>query len=273
MSLEVPALNEALTYLSECALSHGFNVEAHESDGLLLTLDVPHVDGIRLQYRVLVNADGSYLRAREDPLSRRLPEFCPERHIVDDGSFCMYWPGELSFAVTDPTSAGNWLNLLLNFLRLQRRAAKQRRWPNLETWAHGNAAAAHQFRAERAAEKLGPELKSAIEARNLKASRDSDGTLRVLIGGQPLFSVWRSPNRFDRRGHRLTCACEFGSNGKRNTSHGRRTKLLEEMAHALVMWEANENLFWTYHQDRACCGTIENCPLRKNSGGNDGNTI
>jgi hypothetical protein len=61
---------------------------------LLLTLDVPHADGVRLQYRVLVRANGPYLCAQEDPLARRLPEFCPERHIVADGSFCMYWAGD-----------------------------------------------------------------------------------------------------------------------------------------------------------------------------------
>jgi len=260
-------------HLRECAQNRGFDVEGHGGDGLLLTLDVPHVDGIRLQYRVVVSADGPYLCALEDPLSRRLPEFCPERHIVADGSFCMYWPGEQSFAVTDPVSAGNWLNLLLNFLRLQRRAAKQRRWPNHETWAHGSAAARQQLRAERAAEKLGLELKAAIEARDLKASHDFGGTLRVLIGDRPLFSVWKSPNRFDRSGHRLTCACEFGSGGKRNSSHGQRAKLLEEMAQALVMWEADEKRFWVCHQDKVCCGTIDNCPLQKNSGEDNDNTI
>lgn len=239
----------------------------------MLTLDVPHADGVRLQYRVLVSANGPYLCAQEDPLARRLPEFCPERHIVADGFFCMYWPGELSFAVTDAGSAGNWLSLLLNFLRFQRRAAKQRCWPNHETWAHGTDAAREQLRAERAAERLGPELKAAIATRDLKVSGDAAGTLRVMMGGRLLFSVWKSPNRCDRSGHRLTCACEFGSGSKRKASHGRRAKLLEEMAQALVMWEAEEKRFWAYHQDRMCCGTIDNCPLRKNLGEDNDDTI
>lgn len=260
-------------HLRECALNRGFDVEAHGADRLLLTVNVPHADGVRLEYRVVVSASGSYLCAREDPLARRLPEFCPERHIVSDGSFCMYWAGELSFAVTDVTSAGNWLSLLLNFLRLQRRAAKQRCWPNHETWAHGSDAARQQLRAERAAEKLGPELKAAIEARDLKASRDGGGILRVMMGGRPLFSVWKSPNRFDRFGRRLTCVCEFGSGSKRKSSHGRRAKLLEEMAQALLMWEDDERRFWVYHEDRVCCGTIDNCPLQKNSGEHNDNAI
>jgi hypothetical protein len=187
---------------------------------LLLILDVPHADGVRLKYRILVSANGPYLCAQEDPLARRLPEFCPERHIVADASFCMYWAGEQSFAVTDAATAGNWLSLLLNFLRLQRRAAKQRRWPNHETWAHGTDAARQQLRAERAAEKLGPELKAAVAARDLKASGYVGGPLRVMMGGRPLFSVWKSPNRFDRSGHRVMYACEFGSGSRHKTSHG-----------------------------------------------------
>jgi hypothetical protein len=239
----------------------------------LLTLDVPHADGVRLQYRVVVSASGTYLCAREEPLARRLPEFCPERHIVADGSFCMYWAGELSFAVTDAVSAGNWLSLLLNFLRLQRRAAKQRCWPNHQTWAHGSGAARQQLRAELAAEKLGPDLKAAIDARDLKASGDAAGTLRVTMGGQPLFSVWKSPNRFDQSGRRLTCACEFGSERNRKIGHGRRAKLLEDLAQALVIWEEEEKSFWAYHRDRLCCGTIDNCPLQKDSGEDNDNAI
>ena len=254
-------------------MNRGFNVETHGTDELLLTLDVPHADGVRLQYCVVVSATGSHLHAREEPLARRLPEFCPERHIVADGSFCMYWAGELSFAVTDIASAGNWLSLLLNFLRLQRRAAKQRCWPNHQTWAHGSGAARQQLRAELAAEKLGPDLKAAIEARDLSAAGDAAGTLRVTMGGRPLFAVWKSPNRFDQSGHRLTCVSEFGSKRKRKISHGRRAKLLEELAQALVLWEREEKSFWAYYQDRVCCGTIDNCPLQKNSGENNDNTI
>jgi len=238
----------------------------------LLTLDVPHADGVRLQYRVVVSASGPYLCACEEPLARRLPEFCPERHIVADGSFCMYWAGELSFAVTDAASAGNWLNLLLNFLRLQRRAAKQRCWPNHQPWAHGSGAARQQLRAELAAERLGPDLKAAIEARDLKASGDAAGILRVTMGGRLLFSVWKSSNRFDQSGHRLTCACEFGLERKRKIGHGQRAKLMEELAQALVIWEEEEKMFWAYHQDRLCCGTIDNCPLQKNSGEDNDNT-
>jgi hypothetical protein len=179
----------------------------------------------------------------------------------------------VSFAVTDSISAERWLNLLLNFLRLQRRATRQRRWPNLETWAHGNSAAACQLRAERAAAQLGSPLRSALDARELTASRDGDGTLRAFADGRAVFSVWRSPDRFGRRRRRLIRACEFDSRGRRRILQGRRAELLEEMAYALVMWKAEEQRFWAYHQDRACCGTIDNCPLQKKSGENNGRTV
>jgi hypothetical protein len=247
------------------------SAEAYGTDKLLLTLDVPHVDGVRMLYRIVVSADGPHLSAHEESTSRCLPEFCPERHIVDDGFFCMYWSGELTFTVTDSDSAARWLNLLLNFLRLQRRAAKRRRWPNQETWAHGRAAV-HQQRAELTADKLGPELRIAVDARELSTSSEAGGALRVLQGNQPLFSVWRSPNRRDRCGHRLACAAEFGAH-KRKITHGARAELLEELALALLQWEADENKFWLHHQGRVCCGTIDNCPLRANIGADDGKAI
>ena len=76
-----------------------------------------------------------------------------------------------------------------------------------------------------------------------------------------------------RSGHRLTCVCEFGSGSKRKSSHGGRAKFLEEMALALVMWEGDEKRFWACHQDRVCCETIDNCPLQRNSGEDNDNTI
>ena len=252
--------SEALTHLANCALGRGIGVEAYQADKLLLALDVPHVDGVRLLYRIVVAADGPYLSAQEEPAIRCLPEFCPERHIVGEGLFCMYWRGERSFAVTDLDSAASWLNLLINFLRLQRRAAKQRRWPNQETWAHGRAAG-HQQRAERTADKLGSEMRTTLDSKQLHASSETDGTLRVLQGDQPLFSVWRSPGRRDRHGHRLPCANERGT-GKRGITHGARAELLGELALALVLWETDEKAFWVHHQGRVCCGTIDDCPLR-----------
>lgn len=258
MLCEVTILNEALTYLQEYATTRGLLVELSEAGNLWLTLDVPHVDGVHLAYRIEVGANGPFLSAREDPSCRRLPEFCPERHIITGGGFCMYWPGELSFAVHDSESAEKWLNLLLNFLRLQRRAAKQRRWPNLETWAHGNEAAVQQLRAERTARRLGPEFKSALDTRTLKAIRGLGGSVRVVAGDLPLFTVVMSPNRFDRRGGRLRRVYEFQSVKK---SRGVRAELLEELAGALVRWDAEEKRFWVCHQDKKCCRTIDSCPL------------
>ena len=160
---EVAALNEALTHLRECALNRGFDVEVHGADGLLLTLDVPHADGVRLQYHVVVRADGPYSVRRET----RWPGGCPSsvQSATSSRMALFVCIGLVSCPLRSPMqSAGTWLSLLSNFLRLQRRAAKQRCWPNNETWAHGSDAARQQLRAERAAEKLGPESKAAVAA-------------------------------------------------------------------------------------------------------------
>ena len=87
--------------------------------------------------------------------------------------------------------------------------------------------------------------------------------MRVLQGDQLLFSVWRSPNRRDRRGRRLACSIELGAH-RRKITHGARAELLEELALALLLWETDEREFWLHHKDKVCCGTIDNCPLRAN---------
>jgi hypothetical protein len=263
--------SEALVHLATCALCRGFVAEDYGTDSLLIAIDVPHVDGVRVQYRIVVDVVGPHLLAHEEPATRHLPEFCPERHIIEGGHLCMYWPGEFSFLVTDSESAGRWLDLLLNFLRLQRRVAHSRKWPNHETWAHGRAAI-HQQRAERAADELDAELRNALDARQLRASSEATSTFRVLQDDQPLFSVWRSPNRRDQRGHRLACALELGSR-KRKVIHGRRAELLEELAFALVQWELDEKRFWMLYKDHECCGTINDCPLRKSLGEKDGTEV
>jgi hypothetical protein len=268
MHVDDEFLSGALEHLAECAVSRGFGSQSYASEELLLTLDVPHADGELLTYRLLVAAKGAYLSVREEPDDRRLPRFCPERHIVGDGLFCMYWSADQSFAVTDLASAEKWLNLLIDFLRLQRRAERQRRWPNDETWAHGSAAV-FQRQAENLAEKLLPNLRSAVTARQLSVDCDDSGTMRISREGNLIFSVWKSPNRFDRRGRRLRFVAEFSLRGRRKVTHGRRASLLEEMAAALLMWAADEQKFWEYFKDMPCCETIDKCPLQKRAGGND----
>jgi hypothetical protein len=69
------------------------------------------------------------------------------------------------------------------------------------------------------------------------------------------------------------CATEFSPNGKRKVIHGRRADLLGEIADAIFGWEIGERKFWEYHGAKPCCGTINNCPLQRGSGGNDGDAI
>lgn len=260
---EVLTLTPALAHLRERALSRGYKVNESDTDSLSLEVDVPHADGVKLQYRLIVRAQGNILLVQEEPLARQLPDFCPERHIVADGTFCMYWGGEISFAVTGPESAEIWLILLSNFLRLQRRAAKLRCWPNKETWAHGDGAARQQLRAEHAAQKLGAQYQEALEQRTLKVTSCGSGVFRVTANGQPMFSVGKSPDRFDRSGHRRTLAYEFGPKHQRHAKNRVRAECLLEMAQALMIWQESEIRFWNYYQDRACCGTMDGCPLRR----------
>ena len=253
--------SEALVLVAECAEGRGFGTEAYGTDQLLLAVDVPHVDGVLLPYRIIVGTRGTQLVVKEDPTSPALPQFCPERHIIGGGEFCMYWDRDLSFTVIDAESAARWMGLLLNFLRLQRRAATQRFWPNSETWAHGVSAAVRQRQAEQAAAKLGTPLKIALAERRLRVTEEVRNTFRVHQGGRLLFSAWRSPNRRNRRGEPLPCAVE-ARGSKRTSTHGSRAELLYELGRALFLWQEKEQAFWDCHRNMVCCGTIDNCPLR-----------
>jgi hypothetical protein len=175
----------------------------------------------------------------------------------------MYWKGHESFTVRDQASAAAWLNVLTDFLRLQRRAGKQRRWPNDEAWAHGGAAK-YQNTAEGLAQKLGGEFLEDVKAKRLTAARESQGIIRVYRQGVLLYSVWRSPNRFVA--HRQRCFCLAESDGKRRKSIrccSARAQNAGALAEALLMWDIEEKQYWDVFKEICCCGTMDECPLKR----------
>jgi hypothetical protein len=42
----------------------------------------------------------------------------------------------------------------------------------------------------------------------------------------------------------------------------RHAKLIALLADALWQWKEEEARFWEFYRHRACCGTMEECPLR-----------
>lgn len=192
-----------------------------------------------------------------------LPAFCPERHINFDASFCMSWKGAESLDVIDQGSARHWWETLIQFLRLQERAHRLRRWPSPKQWAHGDGAK-YQQRALVATEQFGADFSKDVE----------QGRIRVFyrrIGGYPVLrvfrgNVWAYSVRLDLRrviNLRRRCLCPRGGERRPRVlrSCGAHAKAAADLAIAIYEQEKAEKAFWEAVRGKPCCRTMKYCPL------------
>ncbi len=233
------------------------------ADGTInAVLPVQHADGKTITYEIDIMGSGRRLTAAENPSASLLPRFCPERHIIGNGVFCMYWNRDRHFDVYDSPSARKWLGVLIEFLRAQRRAAYMRKWPSAEAWAHGEAAAQAQRQAERAGMALLGEWSQWIADRSLAVGRDALGVYRVTASGMPLFSAWANPDHRKSKGKCGVGAIEHAAKRRRGYTKSKRAALLLDLARGLWKWKSAEELFWSLYRDQPCCGTMDTCGLR-----------
>jgi hypothetical protein len=244
----------------------GYLVESRSPEGLLVIIPVVHADSVVIHYRIEVTGSESQLTAAEAADGCRLPRLCPERHIVGSGRFCIYWDRDQRFDVTDRESAERWLDVLTDFLRSQRRAAVLRLWPT-KAWAHGEAAAEAQHKAEKAGAALGSEWEDLVSRRRLKIEKREDGILSVSRGGEYLLSAWLAPRRRTRQGARIVAACEMTGKGRKVCKNRVRGQQLYDLALALWEWKRAEANVWKSLGHLSCCGTMDGCGLRLNPKG------
>lgn len=93
-------------------------------------------------------ADGFFLKlemsehggvaVREAESKRQFPEFCLERHINPDSTFCVYFRSE--YPLDDDEAAKTWWSYLSVYLRNQVYAHKRGVWPLGSGLSHGDAA-------------------------------------------------------------------------------------------------------------------------------------
>lgn len=104
----------------------------------MFSLDLP--DGDRVAFDLRAEAHlGGRLTVRERQ-AKRLPAFCPERHINTDGTFCLGYGDEV--LESGPRTLGEakrWWETVGWFLRLQYLAEATGRW-KARAWPHGEAA-------------------------------------------------------------------------------------------------------------------------------------
>lgn len=241
----------------------GYSARRSAEGAITAVLPVQHADSKTITYEIEITGSGRRLIAAENPSASLLPRFCPERHIVGKGVFCMYWDREHRFDVYDSASARKWLGVLIEFLRAQRRAAYLKRWPSAEAWAHGEAAAQAQRQAERAGTALLGEWSQRIADRKLVVSRDALGVHRVSKSGKPLFAAWVNPDHRKSKGKRGVGAFEPMAKRQLGYTKPKRAALLLDLARALWNWKNAEELFWTLYREQPCCGTMDTCGLRK----------
>lgn len=175
------------------------------------------------------------------------PADCPERHINSDGSFCLgYGAGE---AVYDLDDAIVWWGLLEEFLRLQRVAARTRRWPARKAIAHGPAGP-HQVRALEAARELGLEE-----------------DYYEMLEGEPKWFSGRFP-RHSANGDRLLngrlpCPMECLRGGRAILRRDcPRERLVAQLLSEERKRRAAERAFVraTAVLELKCCGAMKDCP-------------
>lgn len=237
---------------------------------LRLRVRVPNLCGGLVPFDLLVTVDGHGLEVREDPASpnQRLPQGCPDRHIVFDGSFCLHWDGANRFDFDTDAGCRGWLDALVSFLLRQVEAELTRCWPAEAGWAHGGGAV-HQMQAEEAAEAVHPRFAEAVRRRRLTVEPKRrvlllDG-VRVVAGvkGGKAGTVGQGTVT----GLRRPCPC--GAVDKRERAVSRRNcgthaqKLAEVIEHLAAMQAAEERYVAMWRRaGRTCCGTLERCSVR-----------
>ena len=232
-------------------------------DELDVALPITLSDGRCPVYHLRISVAGASAWAKE-VTSTLLPAFCPERHINADGSFCLYWRAVDDIIIDGPAPALVWCETLVRFLQLQIRAARRRRWPDGRGRAHG-AAAIHQFRAERAAQRLGNELFTDMQDGRLSVTMRGSGAegpaIRVLRDGQRIYATWlRSRRVVNLRG---PCVCPAGREPRPRVirSCGDHAAAAATLALELHSVAEQERRFWKTFEGHPCCGTMDDCPL------------
>lgn len=231
-------------------------VRLRRADQLTVTLTVQHVTDA-LDYKLRISAADAAVRVREET-PQRLPAFCPERHINQHGWFCLEFEEVDAIRVTDAETATAWWARLWKFLYLQRSAGRMRRWPNDRTWAHGDAAS-YQLRAEACAETLGAKFSNALALSRLRTDRRRAQPSFVALydGEEKLYSVWIGAGRVATV--RQLCFCGSKRPLFLCNDHAARAA---ELVGALESWRQAEREFWRTLANRACCGSMDRCPLK-----------
>ncbi|WP_050465750.1 E2 domain-associated cysteine-rich protein [Herbaspirillum autotrophicum] len=238
--------------------------KARTADSMDLHIDVTAPSGHSVPFDLELTLEPNQTVKAKEIVPAQLPEFCPERHINFDGSFCLFVPDE-AIRVVDEETARAWFETLWNFLKAQIKAEKKRVWPDDNAWAHG-LAAAHQRKVEQAVKSLGPKFETAYSRRQIafdeKKGKKHGNILRLIIKEKVVFSVFVNRRRVIN--HNQRCFCDSMGNKKRRRLRGCSDHAQQgvDLVMGLRDWKIAEEKFWESFKDRLCCNTCDVCPLK-----------
>lgn len=176
----------------------------------------------------------------------QLPSFCPQRHINEDGSFCL---GLNAGDVDNDTAGTEWWQRLYVFLSGQEVAKSRREWPPRTQLSHGKAG----------------EIQ--VEAESVAASLGMLSALREAIEhGSGVIAYYSKRVREGRLiNGRAPCVC--GRIGRRNRLQLRRECFAQRQPCLPVLEHQRqeaESKFWQDLKNRraVCCNTMKTCPLK-----------
>ena len=214
---------------------------------------------------VAYEREGELVVGEDRQRSQRLPGFCPERHINDNATLCLFWTGgDDAVDVTDEASALAWFSALVGNLQRQWVAERRRRWAG-PARRHGEAAR-HEARAETAAAAFGGamlgDLRSGLlvlAPANFDALK-TDTPVRLIRDGQRIFS--KRVGHEDVANLRQRCPCQTSAHPTTLRSCSNHAQAAATLVDALTAAELAERQFIADARRRhSCCGTMENCPL------------
>ena len=247
-------------------------IQSQDDNALCVLLNLKRVDGKVVPYNLLLKGTKNHQVEVSEYTPNHLPAFCPERHINYDGTFCLYWEGDINLNVTDIGKATLWWQTLIGFLLKQERANKKRQWPDRNVWAHGSAAKFQQ-QAQLAIEKIGNNLKDDVLNDyiyvNYNESRKGNGSYYQVFKNNILwYVVWE---RFQRVvGLRQRCLCNPPNKIRqkrykvslRNCTGRTHHQQFAKFAIAFYHWKNEEEKFLMCFKGKTCCGTLNQCPLK-----------
>jgi hypothetical protein len=199
---------------------------------------------------------GEHLVVHEAVIGTRLPSFCPELHVNEDGAFCI---GYRDYARACKQDIREFWDDLNAYLLNQDYASRRSAWPSGRWLSHG-IAADYQLEAERLAKEAGWEAEYAAWLENKEG---------WLAGPLPRLSKDKSRLVNARTPCPRGCKSRLGRIIVRRAC--KKRQLLETLIHEEYARRAAEHRFFEniFRKKKRCCRRIMGCPLAIREDGKD----